>query len=379
MMRRSDRFTIPITLFVVVFAVSQLTMRYTFILQENLSLYLHTPDYYREVFAGKWPLVTLMSDWLLQFYRFPCVGALLTATYVTVIYLMFRYAIRRLSFGASAPLAALRASLAWVVIAMSPTLRPAIVAMAGAFGLGLVAVFFKSRLLSGRRVISSSLVGASIAIAAGIVMFSPKIIRNERWAKVEVCTRQHQWDKVLDAATPRAVQKDREMLPFALLALSMQDRLDEQMIMYPVQDASDLDMTGEKTRRGYFFQSIMYECLGSQNEAIHCIFQSGCSLPHGTSFMVLRQLVKYNLSLKDYALARKYCEVLAQSPANRSMARRMLAQMPAAEAPVKTANDSDKSLLITNNPIDNIVKIGALGGDSRLLEERFRAYQQLAK
>lgn len=64
-----------------------------------------------------------------------------------------------------------------------------------------------------------------------------------------------------------------------------------------------------------------------KSEQMPDIFQSGCHLPHGTSFMVIRQAIRYCRGMEDYELARKYCKLLETSPANRGMARRALKEM----------------------------------------------------
>ena len=118
-----------------------------------------------------------------------------------------------------------------------------------------------------------------------------------------------QWDKVLSVATPAAAAEDRVLIPYALLAHSERGTLPQNIFRYPVLGPEDIDLEGELTRHGYYFTSLVNECMGCTNEAIHNTFQAACTTPYGTSFGTLRQLIKFNIASGNKAMARKYCDV----------------------------------------------------------------------
>lgn len=307
----------PPAVFIAVFAVCQLRLRYTFISLENNSLFLWTPDY-----LASHKVWDILLSFVLQFFRFPYVGALTVAALAALLCLA---AIR------------IRRSAAPVCLAVT-------------------------------------------AVLLAVVCVDGRLSKCERWAKIEYGTRQHDWRMVVETATPERAAEDREMIPFALLALGELGELQEHLCDYPVNGPEDMDMEGVATRRGYFFSSILYECLGCPNEAIHHTFQSACCLPSGNSFLTLRQLVRYNLAAGDYRIVRKYCAVLGRSPANRGLARTILASLPSEEDFSGTRNPkTDSSLVITHNPIYNLFVLEEAGIRSSLAADRFKAYTRIQK
>lgn len=296
----------PVLLLAAVFTAALLLKRYTYYQAEFFNLFLNTPDYLQEVLGGPHPYRTLVREFTLQFFRLPGAGPAIVALLVTLGFLLARLlyrlvASRRLSCGASAILAAL--------------------ALAG---------FVTAALL-------------------------PESRQRERWAKVERASLKHQWDKVIAAATPKACEKDRTLIPYALLAHSQRGTLPQALIEYPVSGPQDLDMEGELTRHGYYFSSLLYEDMGCTNEAIHHTFQTACTTPHGASFGTLRQLIKLNIAAGNKPMARKYCDILATSPVNAGTARaarRIIDAMPAESYLDHGA--SDTAAIVSHNAFQNL-------------------------
>ena len=254
---------VPVILFAGVFSVEFFLRRHTFLQKEYFSLFLNTPDYWNELWNGPQPLLTLAGDFLAQFYRIAWIGPALVALVATVVFLLLRTFLRRFRI----PLAVL-----------------------------IFAAFLVHALL-------------------------PKTREDERWARVEYGARAKQWDKVIAAATPEAAEKDRVLIPYALLAYSEMGTLPDNLFRYPVSGPEDLDLESEITRHGFFFAQINAESLGCTNEAIHYAFQTACTTPHGMSLGTLRQLIKYNLASGNRDMARKYCDILEKNPMNAASAR----------------------------------------------------------
>ena len=82
------RAAVPVAIVAIVWYVTLPILRYTLLMQEQKGLFLMTPDYFREVLSGSWPITTLISDFLVQFYSKPVLGSLLTGLIVAKVYLM---------------------------------------------------------------------------------------------------------------------------------------------------------------------------------------------------------------------------------------------------------------------------------------------------
>jgi len=323
-MKKYLHILLPVAVFVSVFVVCELRLRWIFISMENNGLFLMTPDYFTDVFSRPFPISHIVGSSFVQFFRFPCVGAALAALAVTALYVVLTLIFRKHS-----------------------------------------------------KVANICCIAAVSVLILGISI-DGKITRAERWAKIEYATRQHDWKTVLATATPERAAADREMTPFALLAHSALGTLEEHLFDYPINGPEDLDMEGVATRRGYFFSSILYECLCCPNEALHYTFQSACCLPAGNSFLTLRQQIRYYLEIGDYDLVRKYCAILMTSPANRGLAKAVLASIPADESYASWYKPkSDDSAVVTHNPIFNLVIIDGAGYHTQMALDRFQAYTRI--
>ena len=263
MRKDKKNWLVPALLFAAVFTSEWLLRRHIFIQKEYFGLFIDTPDYWNEIWSGPQALTTLAGDFISQFLRFPWAGPAIVALIATLCHLL----LRRLFRLPGTVLAAVIFT-AWFIPALLPSSR-----------------------------------------------------ERERWAKVEYYSLRMQWDKVTKAIPPEAAEKDRVLIPYALLAWSEIGKLPENLFRYPVSGPQDLDLEGEHTRHGYYFTSLVNECMGCTNEAIHNTFQTACTTTHGICFGTLRQLIKYNIASGNKEMVRKYCDILEKSPLNAGTAR----------------------------------------------------------
>ena len=306
---------VPALLFAAVFAAGMLLCRFTFLQKEYFGLFLNTPDYWAELWNGPHPFRTLAGDFTVQFFRFAWVGPALTALLATIFFLLIRKPFRR-----------------YQVI--------------------LAAVIFAALLT---------------------VALLPKNRDRERWARVEYGMRTQQWDRVIAAATPEAAEKDRVLIPYALLAYSEQGKLPENLFRYPVDGPQDLDLEGEVTRHGCYFAQMNAECLGCTNEAIHYAFQTACTTPHGMSLGTLRQLIKYNIASGNRTMARKYCDILSHNPLNAATARAALKYVDAMpERGNLDAGPSDSAAVVTHSTFQTLKFMAQEGLFTEAAADRLR-------
>lgn len=314
------KYFIPTLLFAAVFCVSIFFQRYTLLNQEYLGLFLNTPDYLREVFDAPMPLSNLLGSFLVQFYRIIWAGPLITAAIVLAVWFLcktiFRFTGRWNELAAT-----LAASGAWIAIALSETPKRGAAILLICCAAAVVTAIV-CRQAQKRDSAPKHLLPAAVILAAGILIIClPSVRKAELWGKVECCTRTHQWDKVIKAVNPSAAKEDADLMPFAFLAMSEKGILPENLFSYPVTGPELLDMERFTDRRAYYYKSMLSECIGCTNEAIHNTFQAACTIEHGTSFGTLRQLIKYNLASGNLTMARKYNDILGRSPFNAGTAK----------------------------------------------------------
>lgn len=343
---------VPVAIAAIVWYVTLPVLRYTLLMQEQKGLFLFTPDYFRQVFSDSWPVTTLISDFLVQFYGNASLGALITALIVAKTYMMVCTIFRFTSF--RQVLGGLAAAGTWYAIAHANTPHAGVVILMLAFLLALAsllvplalkrlplafeklpaALAFKKLQIRTDRGTGwwHAVVAVALTVGAGFLVATDKNLRdNERWYAVEYLSRAHDWDVLLQIATPQTCRNDMSYTPYALLALNAKGQLGDRIYDYPVTGPESLGDLGEMNWSGYSLRSQIQEVVGGTNEAIHLTYQLGMAMPHGTCFGVLRQLIRLEIENGDYSLARKHAQVLARSPWNRKTAQSAIRMADASE------------------------------------------------
>lgn len=318
------RLAVPVAILAIVWYVTLPVLRYTLLMQEQRGIFLMTSDYIRQVFSDPWPVTTLISDFLVQFYRIASLGALITALIVVKTYVMTCIIFRFSSF--RQVLGGLAAAATWYAIAHSNTPHTGVVILMSAFLAALLSlcipyskIFRTAGKTLGEGKSGSWQAAAAVALvfcSAVLIVRDTKIRDNEKWYAVEYCSRAHDWDVLLAIATPELCRSDMSYVPYSLLALNAKGQLGERMMDYPVTGPESLGDLGEMNWSAYSLRSQISELTGGTNEAIHQTYQMGMATPHGTSFGVLRQLIRLEIENGSYDLAVKHAMVLRRSPFN---------------------------------------------------------------
>lgn len=365
------RFLTPAFLFLSAFAASLFFQHYSLACKEFFGLFLFTPDYFTEVFSGPLPVSNLIGSFLTQFYYYSALGAAITAAIATGVFLLINDAFR--ASGSSVP-GTIAGCAAWMSMAFSEGISTGVAALLLSTVLCLLSHLFRFKWKAERW----WSVAVSLALISGCLCFtavSKGIRKAESWSKIEYATINHDWQKVLETATPYKCISDRKMIPFALLALNGYGQLSDNIKEYFIESTSDLDMAEDNSREALVFNSILYEMLGVPNEALHCTFQAGCTLEHGISNGLLRQLVKFNLMAGNASMVAKYGTILIKNPVNSRIGRQVLKMT---ESMVERSFDgipSSEAATVTHDPYFNLIMIGASGNESDFLYDRIRAYQ----
>ena len=351
------KFLLPVLLTAAAVCVSWFFQHYTLMCQEYDGLFLWAPDYFRRVLGRPLPISQALADFLTQFYRFSAWGPWIVGAQVLAVYLLVRMALPGLRELAPT----LCACGEWLVIALSPTAKPGIAVLLFAAVFCVVLRLLRKGKAPDGGWAQTWLSVALIAVFALLVCFLPKVRKTERWAQVKYGLIFQKGEIALKAATPERVRADRELTPFALLALGETFELSNRLFEYPVYEENDFDMCLEEDYyNSLFFRAFLYDALGSGNEACHQLFQLATQQEHGTSFMVLRQLVKEYFILGNYTLAEKYCKILDRSSTHGKFVaayRKLMAEGTPREP--DTAEESARTKLISRNPLYNLVRISS--------------------
>ena len=295
---RHTRLLFALLVFGIATLFCQLCIPYTLMQQESYALFLTTPDYLRETFAAPWPIAHLVGNFLVQFFHFPWVGPLIMGLLTALAYVLLSLPFRRKSF-----------------------------------------------------LLFSILVVGLLVVTSVWLTNINKVRAHERLSRVEYASIRHDWKKVLQTATPEATRKDRQLLPYALLALTESGQLPDKMGRYPVRSVDDFCPEQWSDRRGLTFKAILYDCMGVPNEAIHNTFQAATSLSHGTSFGTLRALVRLNRLKGDNLLANKYAAILSHSTLHKGWGGKSEQRSVNSEQiiPSDAKQSSDHSSLLTDH------------------------------
>lgn len=366
------KYITPIILGAAVFCVSLFFQKFTLTVQENTSLFLLAPDYLREIFNAPLPLSHLLGNFLAQFYRFSIYGPAITAVEIVLIYLLARYI--RHPKGPFTEIQAVAATcVAWFFTARAddPAFPAAILLFAAAAWLLSMIIFKKKQRAEGKwwHTGVSFLLIAAVAV---MVITDKDIKRTEITAEIEQCAIGGDWSRVAELASPEFTKDDPETLPYALLALSELNQLSDKVQNY--RNVSPESMEGDKASsyRGYLAGAILYDELGSHNEAVHRIYQASDALPHGSSLLMLRMLVRHYYEAGDYTLMRKYCEVLSRSTLHGQYVSHYLQLAEGKEdVPADSPGKRAEAKIMTHDHATNLLQLEAEGIHSDIMTERF--------
>lgn len=344
------RFIFPLSAALLAFIISFLCQSNTLVFQEYEGLFLTTPDYFSWLWNQPFPISQLISDFITQFFRFSVTGPFAVAGMVLLASLLGK--------GIWPGLGTIAAGSAeWLVLAFSATIKPGIILLWGLFILWLLFRLFHIRIpeLPGKWNIG---LNSCLLLATALcVAFHPAVVKKECWSRVKRDIVNSRWDDVLKTATQKVTEKDRELLPFALLAMGEKQQLGEKMFSYPVTEENDFDMCLEEDyANSLFYRAFLYHRLCCYSESCHELFQLATQQAHGTSALVLRQLVTEYYLLGDYGLAEKYCRILETSTTHKAFVKSFRKFMEEGEpAPKDTPEERGTIDLITKNPSYNLM------------------------
>lgn len=342
-------------LFVFWLTVYPHTMRW----MEEYSFFSTLPDFLHLQVRLPADAVKYAGAFLLQFYRWPVVGALLQTLFAWIVLVCADVAVcrllrrERLIWTAFIPVAVfvagqcgyrdLEKSLLWCLwaVAVAAVLHifvrrpdddrfraPEAVA-AKPVKRGRDAKVKERRSHAGAVNTLCRYVLPCAALLAGMwVSYADKeFMVRERIHRAEHLAEAREWDRLLEVVTPEAAAEDPVRRRYALLALSETGQLADRMFEYGVESPDDFFFPHSDDFVGIYFNSLFYENLGIDNEVVHMMYLLNEHSVFGFSFRTLRRMADAFLRQGDAVLAEKYLNVLSSSVCNGGWVRSRMAQL----------------------------------------------------
>ena len=294
---------------------------------EGVSFFSVLPDFtqLQVRYAEDYP--DYVGAFLLQFYRWPVLGALIQTLFAWVVMLSVDVILYRL---------VRRQRLMWltfvVVGAMLSVqvkyheLGEVIIFAVGALLLaGLVTLFTSNKgwIKSEKPTRLTHYVLPLVLMVLGCVAsYSTKEYRvREKIYRLEHLAEGENWDKILEVVTHEVSANDQVARRYALLALLEKGMLSNKMFSYTITSADDFYFPHSLDFIGLSFNGYFSKSIGANNEAIHSYFQLNSIARFGYSARSLRGIVDALLRQGDDVLAEKYIRILLSSATNKSWAK----------------------------------------------------------
>lgn len=175
-------------------------------------------------------------------------------------------------------------------------------------------------------VIMLSTLGASLYFL--LVLDERNHTHNEQ-AHLEYLGENERWMDILETVTPADARADDIKRHYALLALAQTGHLHEYAFLYGLDGSDSFLFYDNINPLCLNFNAIFYQSMGMPNAVIHQCYQLGVQSVSGTGFSSIRRLADTYIDLKDYALAKKYVDILSHSTCHRAWVKDRLPKLEA--------------------------------------------------
>lgn len=317
---------------------------HTLLWMEEYSFFSTAPDFMLLQVRMPADALKYAGAFVLQFYGSPLTGALLQTLFAWIVMVcadvVAQRVLRRerLMWTAMVPVAVfvalqcgyrdLEVSLMWCIGAVAAAVAAAILVPAPAedeFAAASPRPAKRGRAAEAERKSGRALDLATryllpvALLAAGMyVSYADKECRvRERIHEAEHLAEAKEWDRLLEIVTPEVAAQDPVRRRYALLALCETGRLADRMFEYGITSPDDMFFPHSTDFIGLYFNSLLYENLGIDNEVVHIMYLLNEHSVFGFSQRTLRRMTDAFLRQGDAVLAEKYLRVLSHSLCNR--------------------------------------------------------------
>ena len=300
-----------------------LFFRHTLIWAEGVSFFSFAPDFTGLQMRVPEDIFAYCGAFLLQFFRWPIVGALILALMVLVVVICFDIAVYRLTH--KPWLSSMSFVPAAAMIAMLPrglTLERPLIWCSLAIFVALLA--WAAGYLPALRILKTGKSGGIVCIVIiptvllviGCIYAArnPEYRMYERLYKLEHLAEAKDWDTILEEISPEDSATDHIDRRFALLALFSKGILADNMLSYGITSADDLIFPNTDEAEAQYFNALFYGELGFDNETLHQMYQGNNQTRFGMSNRALRRIAETYIRQGNADLAEKFLIILNSTP-----------------------------------------------------------------
>lgn len=150
---------------------------------------------------------------------------------------------------------------------------------------------------------------------------------HEEYAKLEYLGENHRWKDILETVSPNEAKTNELKRAYVLLALSESGLLADYAFRYGLDGQDDFVFSDKIDPLYLNYNALFYQCLDMHNAVIYQAYQQGVQSVTGVSFSTVRRLADTYIELKDYALAKKYIDILSHSTCHGKWVKERLARL----------------------------------------------------
>ena len=342
---------------------------------EGFDFFTTLPDFWNLNLEIPKPVFMYASSFLLQFYGIPAIGAAIQAL-LTILMVLCVNAVVKMFFKDSDGLhwiSFLVAPFFTVLLAKDLTLMNALIYLAASAG--AVAVLRLSTLKMKPCIplpkffsncwLGTVVIALSIA-ASGCAIFTKHVKTGvEKLSYLDHLVGEQEWEEILDTVKPHDAFASEYLRRYALLALVETDQLADKAFMYGLSGLNDYFYHKPEAPILRNFNMKFYNTIGMYNPAVYHSYQQALLFPLGMSFDAARSLADIYLKVKDYALAKRYLEILDNSTFHGAWVKDRLPALEAIKGATPEYEADPSKIMLGNFKYDLPLMIDRNPEDSR--------------
>ena len=172
----------------------------------------------------------------------------------------------------------------------------------------------------------------------------------ERTHYLDYLTERRKWDTLLQEISPEDARRSLTDQQRALLALSEQGVLPDRVFEYGIADPSNFYYERQDYAFCRNFNSQFFLALGFDNEVIHHSFQAGIHAPYGMNFRTMRTVIDAWLRLGNYSLAEKWLNVMQHTTCHGTWTKQRMDYLQLARSAKRKGSEKNEPFFIGAHP-----------------------------
>lgn len=329
---------IPVLIFVCLWVAWFVCYPYFLVWLEGYSFFSTLPDFTIVHFKLPLDIFRYIGAFLLQFYAWPAVGAMVQALIPILFLFCMILIVRRLFKDHDDVMWLSYIPLPFFIYYQMSDMtlaRTIMILSAGAVATGIVFLatipgkpFGKLPALLKNKILGMSVIVLSLSASVGIVVNDGPLTQyHEDVAHIEYLGEHGQWNRILENVSVQDAMTNEYKRKYALLALAETGQLTEHAFRYGLSSAEDFLFHDVQEPYCLGFNELFYRSLGMNNPAIYSVYQQAVQSLPGLSFDTVRCLADIYLEQKDYVMAKKYIDIMDHTTCHRKWVRERRARL----------------------------------------------------